>query len=110
MIQERIDKIESAVHSAPNLPAETKQQLLALLAELKAEVAPLNETHGEDADRITRFAGVSVQEATRSERTPDQAAAAVTDLSASVIGFEASHPRLVQIVDRLATTLSNMGI
>ena len=28
----------------------------------------------------------------------------------SVEGFEASHPRLVEIVNRLATTLSNMGI
>ena len=110
MIQERIDKIENAVHSAANLPAETKQELLALLSELKAEVGPLNETHGEHADRITRFADASVQEATRSERAPEQAAAAVTDLSASVVGFEASHPRLVQIVDRLANTLSNMGI
>ncbi len=110
MIQDRIDKIETAVHGADKLPAETKQELLALLAELKAEVAPLTATHGEDADSIARFADVSVYEATRSAKKPDQAAAAVTGLSASVVGFEASHPRLVQIVDRLATTLSNMGI
>ena len=110
MIQDRIDKIESTLQNAANLPAETKQELLALLAELKAEVAPLTTTHGEDADSISRFADVSVYEATRSAKKPDQAAAAVTGLSASVVGFEASHPRLVQIVDRLATTLSNMGI
>ncbi len=110
MIQDRIDKIETAVRGAANLPAETKQELLALLAELKAEVAPLGATHGEDAASIARFADASVHEATRSEKKPDQAAAAVTGLSASVAGFEASHPRLVQIVDRLATALSNMGI
>ena len=110
MIQDRINKIETAVHGAANLPAETKQQLLALLSELKAEVAPLNDTHGEDAASIACFTDASVHEATRSERKPEQAAAAVTGLSASVVGFEASHPRLVQIVDRLANTLSNMGI
>ena len=110
MIQDRIDKIENTVHSAANLPPETKQQLLALLSELKAEVAPLTETHGEDAASIARFADASVHEATRSERKPDQTAAALSGLSASVQGFEASHPQLVQIVDRIAVTLSNMGI
>ena len=110
MIQDRIDKIETAVHSAANLPAETKHELLALLSELKAEVAPLHDTHSEDAHSIARFTDASVHEATRSERKPEQAAAAVSGLSSSVVGFEASHPRLVQIVDRLATTLSNMGI
>ena len=110
MIQDRINKIETAVHGAANLPAETKQQLLALLSELKAEVAPLNDTHGEDAASIARFTDASVHEATRSERKPEQAAAAVSGLSASVVGFETSHPRLVQIVDRLANTLSNIGI
>lgn len=110
MIKERIDKIENAVQGAVNLPAETKQELLALLSELKAEVAPLNATHGEDADSIARFADASFHEATRSARKPQQAAAALSGLSASVEGFEASHPRLVQIVDRIALTLSNMGI
>ena len=110
MIQDRIDKIESTLQSAPNLPAETKQELLALLAELKAEVAPLSATHGEDAASIARFADASVHEATRSERKPEQTAAALSGLNASVQGFEASHPRLVQIVDRIALTLSNMGI
>ncbi len=110
MIQDRIDKIETTVRSATNLPDETKQQLLALLVELKAEVSPLTETHGEDAASIARFADASVHEATRSERKPDQTAAALSGLNASVQGFEASHPQLVQIVDRIAVTLSNMGI
>lgn len=110
MIQERIAKIETALQSADNLPAETKQELLALLAGLKAEVAPLVATHGEAADSITHFADASFHEATRSERKPDDTAAALSGLNASVRGFEASHPQLVQIVDRIAVTLSNMGI
>ena len=110
MIPERIAKIEAALAGAQNLPDDTRRELLALLAELKSEVAPLVATHGEDADSIARFADASFHEATRSERKPDQATAALTGLSASVEGFEASHPRLVQIVDRIAVTLSNMGI
>ena len=110
MIQDRIAKIEATLQGAANLPAETKQELLALLSELKAEVAPLTTTHGEDAASIARFTDASIHEATRSARKPEQTAAALSGLSASVEGFEASHPRLVQIVDRIALTLSNMGI
>ena len=110
MIQDRIAKIETTLQSAANLSAETKQELLGLLAELKAEVAPLTATHGENAASIARFTDESFHEATRSERNPEQHAAALSGLSASVEGFEASHPRLVLIVDRIALTLSNMGI
>ena len=110
MIQDRIAKIESTLQTAPNLPAETKHELLTLLAELKAEVAPLSTTHSENAETIARFADASVHEATRNERDAEQTAAALSGLSGSVEGFEASHPRLVQIVDRIALTLSNMGI
>jgi Domain of unknown function (DUF4404) len=110
MIQERIARIEATLQSADNLPAETKRELLALLSDLKSEVAPLVATHGEAADSITHFADASFQEATRSEPKAEETAAALSGLNASVRGFEASHPQLVQIVDRIAVTLSNMGI
>ena len=110
MIQDRIDKIEATVTQAANLPGETRQELLKLLAELKAEVAPLTATHDEDASSIARFTDASVHEATRTARKPEQKEAALKGLTSSVRGFEASHPRLVEIVDRIATTLSNMGI
>jgi hypothetical protein len=110
MIQDRIDKIEAKLRNAQNLPAETRQELLKLLADLKTEVASLTKTHGEDADSIARFADASVHEAIRRTPKPEQAATALKGLSASVEGFEVSHPQLVQLVDRLAVTLSNMGI
>ena len=110
MIQDRIDKIEAALHGAQNLSPATRDELLKLLADLKSEVAPLVSTHSEDAASIARFADVSFYEATRSDRKPRQTEAALSGLNASVGGFEASHPRLVEIVDRIAVTLSNMGI
>lgn len=110
MIQDRIAKIETTLQNAENLSPETKRELLSLLAELKTEVGPLTETHGEHAESIARYTGESFQEATRVEPNAEQTTAALTGLSASVEGFEASHPRLVQIVDRIALTLSNMGI
>lgn len=110
MIHDRIEKIEATLNTAANLSPDTRAELLRLLAELKSEVAPLTSTHDEDAESIAHFAGASVHEATRAARKPDQADAALKGLTASVEGFEASHPRLVEVVNRIALTLSNMGI
>jgi len=110
MIQDRIAKIEATLSNSPNIPAETREELLILLAELKAEVGPLAATHGAEVESITDMTGAAVESATSREQQPEQTAEALEGLASSVRDFEASHPRLVQIVDRLALTLSNMGI
>lgn len=110
MIPERIAQIEATLRNAANIPDGTRQELLDLLAGLKAEVTPLVTTHGESAQQIAGRADAAVQAAVRREEKPEEAAQAVEGLAASVRDFEASHPKLVQIVDRLAVTLSNMGI
>lgn len=110
MIQDRIAKIEATLSNSPNIPAETREELLTLLAELKAEVGPLAATHGAEAESITDMTGAAVESATSNEHQPEQKAEALEGLASSVRDFEASHPRLVEIVDRLALTLSNMGI
>lgn len=107
MIQDRIAKIESTLANAA-LPPETRAELLALLAELKAEVSGLETAHREQAQSITRSADAAFSLAGRSEEAA--APAVLEDFRKSVAGFEASHPRLVQVVDRIALTLSNMGI
>jgi hypothetical protein len=110
MIQDRIDKLQAAVNDTQNLPDATRAELLRLLAELKAEVGPLEGAHGENVQSIAKFAEESVHEATRPEKDPALADAAIGGLTASVADFEASHPQLVQVVNRIAVTLSNMGI
>jgi hypothetical protein len=110
MNQDRIDKIQAAVNGAQHLPDGVRAELLRLLAELKAEVEPLSDAHGEDAQSIAGFAEASIHEATRSEKKPALAEAAIGGLTASVEGFEASHPQLVEVVNRIAVALSNMGI
>jgi len=110
MIQDRIAKIEATLSNSPNIPAETRQELLTLLAELKAEVTPFATTHGAEAQSITQLTDAAFEHATREEKQPAETAEALEGLASSVRDFEASHPRLVQIVDRIALTLSNMGI
>jgi hypothetical protein len=108
MIHDRIATIEATLQTAPGLSDPTRQQLLGLLAELKAEVTVIPPAQNEQAQSIARSADAAFASAAgqREDGTP----AALRDLRASVEGFEASHPKLVAVVDRIALTLSNMGI
>jgi hypothetical protein len=110
MIQDRVDQIEAKVQGAPNIPAETKTQLLALLEDLKKEVEVLARTHDERAQAIAHYTDVTTQEVTRAQKEPGQVDAALEGLTGSVSGFETTHPKLTQIVNRLAVTLSSVGI
>jgi hypothetical protein len=110
MIQDRIEKIAADIQGTQNIPDEKKAELLNLLSGLKTEIEALSKTHGEDARSITGFADVSTSEATREGKKPQLISASLDGLTSSVEGFEVSHPRLTQLVNRLAVILSDMGI
>lgn len=110
MIPERIAQIEATLRRNSQIPEATRAELLELLAGLKSEVAPLVATHGESAQQIAGSADVAVQAAVRRSEEPAEADQALEGLTDSVREFETSHPQLVQVVNRLAHTLSNMGI
>jgi hypothetical protein len=81
-----------------------------LLGTLKSEIAGLAKTHGEQADSIAGFASLSAHEATRATQNPQSLEHSLQGLRSSVDGFEQSHPKLVQIVNSISNTLSNLGI
>ncbi len=110
MIQETISKIEAQIQNSGAVKPEGKAELLHLLATLKAEMAEIAQTHGDQAQSIAGFTAVSTHEATRDEPNPQLLKLSLEGLSGSVRGFEESHPRLVQIVNAISTTLSNLGI
>jgi len=110
MIRDTLGKIETRIQQAESLKPETKTELIGLLATLKREVGHLSETHSEEAQSITGFAQVSAHEATRGEKNPHLLKLSVDGLQKSVDGFEASHPKLVQIVNRICETLSGLGV
>jgi hypothetical protein len=110
MISERLARLEATLRNNTGIPEATRQDLLELLAGLKAEVVPLVDTHGETAHEIAGKAEAAVHASVRQNAVPAQTAQAVAGLAASVREFEATHPRLVEIVDQLALTLSNLGI
>jgi len=110
MIHETIAKIEERLRNSGTLNEQTRQELVNLLGTLKKEVTDLSKTDAEHANRIAAFAETSAQEAIRPEPNPENLKTSLDSLSGSVEGFETSHPGLVQIVNRIATMLSNLGI
>ena len=110
MIENTIGKIEDRIRGAETIKDERRQELLQLLGTLKSEVAELSKTHGEQAQSIAGFTEVSAHEATRAERNPELLELSLQGLGSSVSEFEESHPRLVQIVNAISSTLSNLGI
>jgi hypothetical protein len=110
MIDDTIQKIESRIQAADAVKEERRQELLLLLGTLKSEVAKLSKTHGEHAESIAGFTEQSAREAIRTEPNAELLDLSLRGLSSSVSGFEESHPRLVQIVNAISNTLSNLGI
>ena len=110
MIQDTITKIEARIRLADSLKDENKKELLDLLATLKGEMTEVAKTHTEQAQSIAGFTAISAHEVTRAAPDPRLVKLSIEGLSTSVQGFEHSHPRLVQIVNAISTTLSNLGI
>ena len=110
MIRDTITKIESKLQQSSAVTPESRQELLDLLAELKTEINTLAQSDAEKARTIAGHTELSTREAISSEKNPESLDRSLKDLSASVEGFESSHPQLVAVVNRIATTLSNLGI
>jgi hypothetical protein len=110
MIEDTVGKIEAKIQGADTIKDERKRELLELLGTLKSEVAKLSKTHSEQAQSIAGFTELSAHEATRSEQNPELLELSLKGLTSSAEGFEKSHPRLVQIVNAISNTLSNLGI
>lgn len=107
MILDTIAKIETRLQSASSISDEARTELLQLLGELKREISSV------DADQARSIAGQTehvANQATEESRNPELLKRSLQELAASVDGFEKSHPGLVQVVNRICTTLSNIGI
>ena len=110
MIETTIGEIEAKIHSSTSISDDRKRELLQLLGTLKSEVGTLAKTHDEQASSIANFAQVSAHEATREKQNQESLEHSLKGLRSSVDGFEQSHPKLVQVVNGISKTLSDLGI
>ena len=110
MVQNTIEKIKEKIRTNNSITPNGKTELLSLLARLESEMTIFSEALPEHAESIAGFMERSTHEAMRREKNPDLLKFAVGGLSASVKGFEVSHPQLVENVNYIANALANMGI
>lgn len=110
MILDTIAHIEARIAATDSIPAEQRQELLQLLETLREEMSKLSKEDQESAQSIAGFAQVSAHEAMRKSKDPELLNLSLKGFGSSVDGFEQSHPKLVQIVNSISHTLSNLGI
>ncbi len=88
MIPAHLAKLEATLRNSANIPEDTRKELLELVAGLRTEVSSgEHSASGQPAGSQT-----------------------IDALSASVQKLEGTHPQLVEMVNQLALTLSNLGI
>ena len=87
MIEDTVGEFEAKIRAADAISEERRRELLQLLATLKMEIAALS-----DKQNLGHLKN------------------SVEELRSSVEGFEKTHPKLVQIVNSISNTLSNLGI
>ena len=107
---EKINAIEKRIQSLEKISPERKSEILALVSELKSEIAVLEESHHEEAESVSGLMSVSTHEATRTERNERSLELVLEALRSSVESIESSHPSLVKTVNALSIMLSNLGI
>jgi hypothetical protein len=99
MVEDRIRNIESRVQSSTNLPDPAKAELLDLLAAMRAELQGVQKEHLDRAQE-------SAPPPPHGESLDD----ALGGITSTVTELEATHPRLAELLNRLAVALANMGI
>ena len=110
MLDETLAKIEARITGADAISPEKREELRQLLATLKSEVSALSKTHARAAESIAGLADQYAREATREQQNPQRVKSSLASLTSSLEEFETSHPRLVQIINSISTTLANLGI
>ena len=110
MIPNTIAEIEARVRQSTSLSETRRAELLSLLGTLKQEVGELAKTKGEEARNIVEHARVYADEAIGEGGSSAVRQPGLDRLTGSVSEFEETHPKLVEVVNRIALMLSNSGI
>ncbi len=110
MIKTTIANIENKIKLNASIQDKEKTELLNLLTSLQNEVSELSKIDSEQAESITGFTQTSAHEATRKDKNEQLLTLSLKGLTSSVDELETSHPKLVEIVNRISQALSNMGI
>jgi hypothetical protein len=110
MIEQTLKQLQNKVQTNSALDQKSKEQVLDLLADLKAEVEELSETNRNKAESITGYAGVYTHEALSIPVNTPLLDHSLLGLNTSIEEFEGSHPKLISTVNAFCARLSSMGL
>jgi len=97
MINETLRKLEERIRSSTRTNDESKQELLAIVDELRGELSGIAESHHDDARTLAGHAAAAAE-------------GEESGVEESVLEFETAHPRIVGLVRSFLRTLSDAGI
>ncbi|MFA6714575.1 MAG: DUF4404 family protein [Victivallaceae bacterium] len=110
MSLKKIEAIEKKIQATSQIDAKIKEDLLDLMRSLKTELSSLKDIHPETAHDIAEQTGFSTSKVLDSPEKQEDLQKSIDSLQGTVEEFEASHPKLVQVVNRLCMMLSDIGI
>ena len=106
MSLKKIEAIEKKIKETSKVDAKSKEDLLALMGDLKNELADLKKSNANGAHNIADKTQASAEKVL----AKDEAKEDIDGLQVAVEEFEVSHPKLVQVINRLCIMLSDLGI
>ncbi|MDD5697441.1 MAG: DUF4404 family protein [Victivallaceae bacterium] len=110
MSLKKIEAIEKEIRETSQLDARIKEDLLDLMCSLKTELSDLNKIRPDTAQDIADKTQVSTKQLLASGGEPAEFRENIAGLRGTVEEFEASHPKLVGIINHLCMMLSDLGI
>lgn len=110
MSLKKIEAIEKKIQATSQIDAKIKEDLLDLMRSLKTELNSLKTIHPETAHSIADQTGLSAGKVLDPSGKQGEVQESIDSLQGTVGEFEASHPKLVQVVNRLCMMLSDIGI
>lgn len=110
MIKDTLAKMEAAIEKVKAMEGADAAALAKLLAGLKAELEALPESRMDEARSVAHFTEAAAHEITRSQKSMQLKSLSIAGISYAVKGFEASHPKLVDVANDICMLLSRMGI
>lgn len=110
MVDSTIQKIEEKIVASSRIDEKHKEELLALVGSLKNEVNELSKTHSEHAQNIAGLTKITTDKAVKDGEDSECLDDSIEKLNSAVEEFEVSHPKIVDVVNRICVMLSNAGI
>jgi uncharacterized coiled-coil DUF342 family protein len=110
MLQETLKRIDQIIAQSDKLSSASRQELADLLSQLDKELQAVEKQQAHKAHSIASFAKVAAHESLRDDPDPELVSLSSKGLRRTVEEFEASHPKLYEVIQAICIRLTGMGV